>query len=669
MLIESAKSNAFFRGSYLKKLQLQYFLLALLSMGVLPALAQTAECQKAYFAPDDISREHPLAKPHPKLVKSYKLARAGNAIEQRNMAVNFDKGYLIAACPEKALYWYQKAADNGDKIAQEWLSQHNNKDGNATQDQHSTPPTSASAPDAQVAANNGNTALVRIERFQVKGNTLLDPGLIERLLNPFKGDARSYTDIQLALEALEGAYRSAGYSAVHVITPEQEITQGTVTLQVIETVIGKVILKGNQYYDKNNIRNALPALAEGYTPSARELSENIRLANENPTRQIDVVLALGEEENTVDAQVNVQDSSPHKVFLTMDNTGNQSTGMYRVGVGYQNNNMFNRDQALTLNYITSPDHMSNVTQVSGSYRLPVYSMGDSVDMLLAYSDTNAGTTSIGGVGGPLLTFAGSGNVYGAHYNHYFPRQGDYASKVIAGLDYRTTINNCQLAGTACTGTPDINELPLTLTYGGTLTKPTQVVDYSTSIVHNFPGGSKGGSDVFNATRLGAAADYTLLHLNGSLAGVLPQNWQYRLAGNAQYSQDALIPAERLGLVGANAVRGFTEREFSNDNGYVINVEIYTPELAPSLHMKDGSFRLLGFVDSGSGWNKWLPGEIANRTSVGSVGVGFRYTSGKNFTAKFDLAKVACTDTDGVTCKGAVSRTGNTRGHITLVANW
>jgi hemolysin activation/secretion protein len=119
------------------------------------------------------------------------------------------------------------------------------------------------------------------------------------------------------------------------------------------------------------------------------------------------------------------------------------------------------------------------------------------------------------------------------------------------------------------------------------------------------------------------------------------------------------------------VRGFIEREFSNDIGYIFNIEIYTPDWASEMHLKDGSFRWLGFIDSASGWNKWLPGEIANRTSVGSMGVGFRYTQGKNFTAKFDLAKVACTDTDGATCTGSgiVSRTGNTRGHIGLVLNW
>jgi len=544
-------------------------------------------------------------------------------------------------------------------------------EGNLAHEVHLASAESAPAAAPQAADTNGNTALVRIERFQVKGNTLLDPVLIERLLEPFKGEARSYTDIQLALEALEGAYRSAGYSAVHVVLPEQEITGGTVDFHVIETVIGKVILSGNKYYDKNNIRNALPALLEGYTPSARDMSQNIRLANENPTRQIDVVLALGEEENTVDAQVNVQDSSPHKFFVTLDNTGSQSTGMYRTGVGYQHNNLFNRDQALTFNYSTSPDHVKDVTQVSVSYRLPIYALGDSVDLLAAYSDTNAGTTSVGGAGGPLLSFSGKGNVYGVHYNHYLPRRGDYISKIIAGLDYRVTVNNCMLAGTVCPGTPDINLLPLTLTYGGTLTKPTLVTDYSASIVHNFPGGSKGGSDVFNVVRAGAPADYNVLHLNGSLTGVLPQDWQYRAAGNAQYTGDALISSENFSLVGANAVRGFPEGEFRTNIGYVVNLELYAPELAPLLKIKDGSLRLLGFIDSASGWNKVLAGELANRTSVSSVGIGFRYSYSKNITARFDLAKVACGDTDGKSCTATniVSRTGDTRGHLSVMASW
>jgi hemolysin activation/secretion protein len=522
---------------------------------------------------------------------------------------------------------------------------------------------------SDVVASAGNSPLVRIDRFIVKGNTLLDAGLIERLLAPYQGDTKSYSDIQHALESLEGAYRSAGYSAVHVVTPEQEITEGLVTLQVIESMIGKVTLNGNEHYDKANIRNALPALSEGFTPSARALSENIRLANENPTRQIDVVLALGEEENTIDARVNVQDSSPRKVFLTLDNTGNQGTGMYRAGVGLQHNNLFNRDHAATFNYVTSPNHVNDVTQLSASYRLPLYSVGDSIDLIAAYSDTNAGTTST--VAGPL-SFSGKGRVYSARYNHYLPRRGEYTSKVIAGIDHRAYINECSLGvfGAAGCGSAafDVTVHPASLAYNGTLTRPTYIADFTTTLLRNIAGGPQGRAFDFNAVRPspaggeGAEANYAILRLNGSLAGVLPQDWQYRLAGSAQYTHDALVSGESFGVVGANAVRGFLEREmYSSDKGYVLNAELYSPELAQDLKMTNGSFRLLGFVDHGNGWNTPLAGDTIARNKAASVGAGFRFSYGKNLAARLDYARV--TEASGT------SKTGDRRGHISVMATW
>lgn len=525
-----------------------------------------------------------------------------------------------------------------------------------------------SIPSAQASETNGNTALVHINNFDVKGNTLLDAALIESLLAPFKGEGRSYADIQRALEALEGAYRGAGYSAVHVNTPEQEVTEGIITFEVIESRVGKVILSGNEHYDNDNIRSALPALAEGATPSARSLSSDIRLANENPTRQLEVVLAVGEEENTVDAKVNVQDSSPHKFFLTLDNTGNQNTGMYRTGIGYQHNNLFNRDHAATFNYSTSPSHANNVTQFSASYRLPLYSLGDSIDLIAAYSDTDAGTTST--VAGPL-SFSGKGHVYSARYNYYFPRQGDYTSKIIGGLDYREYLNNCSLGvfGAAGCGPAafDITVRPVSLTYNGTLTKPAHVFDYAATLVRNLPGGSKGGTADFNAVRpsligdAGAPADYTILRMNGSFSGILPENWQYRMAANAQYTADALVSGESFGLVGANSVRGFLEREVSSDKGYVLNAELYTPDLASKLDMQNGSFRLLGFVDHSSGQVVPLAGETATRTTAGSIGAGVRFTYGKNLMAKLDWARVT---------QGAGNRVaGSNRGHISVVGSW
>ena len=517
-------------------------------------------------------------------------------------------------------------------------------------------------------ANNGNTPLVRIERFRVVGNTLLDDGMIQQLLDPYLGEAKSFTDIQRALEALEGAYRNAGYSAVSINTPEQEVAAGEITFVVTEAVIGKIIISGNKYYDEDNIRNALPALVEGTSPSAGKLSENLRLSNQNPTRQTDVVLALSNEEGKVDAKVKLKDESPHKFFATFDNTGNQSTGQYRTGIGYQHNNLLNRDHAATLNYITSPDHISQVTQLSASYRLPLYSLGDSIDLIAAYSDTNAGTTST--VAGPL-SFSGQGRILSARYNHYLPRKGEYTSKITIGIDYRAYINNCTLGAFGAAGcgaaAADVTVHPASISYDGTWTTPAYVGDYSFTLVRNIPGGARGGSADVAAARTsptggaGARADYSLLRFGGNLAGALPASWQYRLAGAAQYTPSALISGESFGLAGSTAVRGFLEREFSSDKGYVLNLELYTPELAPKLNLEDGSVRLLVFVDHARGWKVPLAGELPESISLGSVGFGVRWSHGKNLMLKADVARIVDT-------AGTVSR-GRSRGQVGAVLTW
>lgn len=519
-----------------------------------------------------------------------------------------------------------------------------------------------------VDANNGNTPLVRIERFRVVGNTLLDDGMIQQLLAPYLGEAKSFTDIQRALEALEGAYRNAGYSAVSINTPEQEVADGEITFIVTEAVIGKVIVSGNKHYDEDNIRNALPALVEGTSPSAGKLSENLRLSNQNPTRQTDVVLALSNEEGKVDARVNVQDESPHKFFATFDNTGNQSTGQYRTGIGYQHNNLLNRDHAATLNYVTSPDHISQVTQLSASYRLPLYALGDSIDLIAAYSDTDAGTTST--VAGPL-SFSGQGRILSARYNHYLPRKGEYTSKITLGIDYRAYINNCTLGAFGAAGcgaaAADVTVHPVSIAYDGTWTTPAYVGDYSFTLVRNIPGGARGGSADVAAARTsptggaGARADYSLLRFGGNLAGALPASWQYRLAGAAQYTPSALISGESFGLAGSTAVRGFLEREFSSDKGYVLNLELYTPELAPKLGLEDGSVRLLGFADHARGWKVPLAGELPESISLGSVGLGLRWSYGKHLMLRADVARVV--DTAGTVVRG------RSRGQVSAVLTW
>ena len=109
------------------------------------------------------------------------------------------------------------------------------------------------------------------------------------------------------------------------------------------------------------------------------------------------------------------------------------------------------------------------------------------------------------------------------------------------------------------------------------------------------------------------------------------------------------------------MRGFNERVLTSDSGYVINIEGYTPDLAPLLGpvLKvdfPGSLRALAFYDTAFGWSKpvdgtgWFdphsnvavaPGTKAlnERTTIESIGLGLRYGLRKDISAKLDWARI------------------------------
>jgi hemolysin activation/secretion protein len=92
------------------------------------------------------------------------------------------------------------------------------------------------------AADEKQDAVPRftIKQYTVEGNTLLDAAKMETLLLPFTGPDRDFGTVQEAVDALENAYRSLGYSTVAVTLPEQELESGTVRIKVLENRIGKL---------------------------------------------------------------------------------------------------------------------------------------------------------------------------------------------------------------------------------------------------------------------------------------------------------------------------------------------------------------------------------------------------------------------------------------------
>ena len=489
-----------------------------------------------------------------------------------------------------------------------------------------------------------------IDRFVIEGNTLLTEREIEDVVRPFSGKQREYGDVQRALEALEVRYREKGYSAVQVSVPEQELGGGVVKLEVIEASIRRIRVQGGEAFDEANVRRALPAIGEGKFPNATAISENVQLANENPARQVDVILKGTDQEGLVDIDVNVTESDVHKYTVSLDNSGNNATGVNRVGVSYQNANLFDRDHVGTFNYQTSVQKPSQVSIFSLGYRIPLYTLGDSVDLIMAKSDVDAGRSET--VAGPLA-FAGKGDIYGARYNWLLPRRGEYTHRVVFGLDLRAFRNTCTIGGVAqVAGAPicgsagvDVTVRPGSIAYAAQMARATSVSDFNVSYTFNLPGTSRGKAADFAAARPspvgldGATSNYRIIRAGASHLMILPDEWQFRAAVSGQYTSQSLVSGEQFGIAGTTAVRGFTEREIARDTGYFTNLELYTPNVSSFIGAGAANVKVLGFVDWGNASNNPLAGETTQGAAISSMGMGLRWQYEKSLTWRFDFAQV------------------------------
>jgi hemolysin activation/secretion protein len=471
-----------------------------------------------------------------------------------------------------------------------------------------------------------------IVRFEVTGNTLLPQEEVNRVVAPFTGKNRDFSDVQRALESLEQAFRDRGYGVVQVILPEQDITAGVVRFRVLQPRIGKVTIEGNRQFNAENIRNSLPAVKEGETPNSRQIARNLQQTAEHPIKQTNVLLRSGATEDLVDVNIKVEDGRPWRAFFTLDNSGTGDTGYYRTGFGVQHTNLFNRDHTLTASYVTSPTQVNDVTIFGLGYRIPYYRLNSTLDLVAGYSDVNSGIVQ------NLFNVSGSGTIGGVRWNYFLPRVQDLEHKLAFGLDYRAFKNEVLLAGQPLV--PDVTIHPVSVAYSGLVRATAAEFSFFYSLSANVPGGNDGRQNDFQRSRAGANASYTIFRYGINYTRQFRNEWQFRFGLNGQYTSDSLVSGEQFGLGGPDSVRGYQLRELSNDNGIQNQIEFYTPDLAARVGLA-GDFKacLVGFYDWGQVMrNNPLPGEV-QRDSIASAGVGLRMTWRKNLSLRLDLAQI------------------------------
>ena len=508
----------------------------------------------------------------------------------------------------------------------------------------------------------------RIEHFAIEGNSLLATAAIDDVLDPVRGDAKSLRDILTAVRQLRSAYRNEGYEAVQVVLPEQDISSGVIRLLVIEPRITEIRVDygtkseaGNgKPLDATDIERILPPLRIGQTPNIHAIDAAVRLANENPARRIQIELE-SIAGNSILARVKVDTFPPLTWFSRLDNTGSPATGRTRLTVGFQQADFAGSDGLLAGQVSSSVERPRNNDSYSLGYRIPFFEQKLTLDFVAGHSDTDTGTTA---TSAGALQFTGRGDVFAARLTRQLPPAGPWEHSIFGGIEHKAMTNICSVGsfGAAGCGSAGVSLTLQPASIGYSAKYAGEGAQFRGDLAYsaNFSSGTK-QRDLFAQARTGAKPNYDVFRAQGEVATALGGGWQARSVLAVQETSFPLVTAEQFGLGGANSIRGYGERVQTNDRGWRLALEAYTPGFGDWFDWPPGNVRAVVFHDTGATRrNNVQPGE-ASGTRLAGAGVGVRMFVGTNIQAQLDWAKALVTN-DGVLA-------GDDRVHFSLVLNW
>jgi hemolysin activation/secretion protein len=450
------------------------------------------------------------------------------------------------------------------------------------QDRHpALPPKSAPLflPPPPMESIGGATVTVTAIKFA--GNTLLTDRKLSRVVAGFVGRPLTFADLQNAAIAVANTYRSAGW-VVKAYLPQQDITGGPVTIQIIEAKFGKVRIEGaTKRVSSDRLQNMVDASQQRGKPlNADALDRALLLIDGLPGVTAAGSLVEGESQAETDLRLAVKDAPQVTGHLTADNAGARFTGAGRIFADATLNAPFGLGDRLDAVLLDS----RGSDYQRADYSLPVGNDGWRVGVNgshLSYNIISAAFSALDAHGNS--TTAG----LEADYPLVRARLGNLFFS--ANFDDKRFDNESSGAITSRYSIDDVSvslngNLFDTLGGGGATSAGITLEQGQDDLA----GSPNEGAD---ATTTGAAGSFRKLSFSASRQQRLT-DWISLFAGvSGQTANKNLDSSEKFYLGGASGVRAYPANEGGGTQGLLVNLEARAR--LPS------NFNAIGFVDWGT----------------------------------------------------------------------
>ncbi|WP_232435740.1 ShlB/FhaC/HecB family hemolysin secretion/activation protein [Rivularia sp. PCC 7116] len=210
---------------------------------------------------------------------------------------------------------------------------------------------------------------IQVNQIKIIGSTVFDSKDFEPIIRKVEGKSVTLEQLRKVADAITELYLKRDYITSRAILVNQKITDGIVTIRVIEGSLEKIEIQGNQRLRENYLRSRL-ANAGKKPLSNKTLEEQLRLLQFDPNIQnIEASLRAGSDFGKSILAVRVTENKPFTIGLGIDNYSPPSLGSERLRINTIYRNLMGIGDEVAASYYRSTRGGSNIFDFS--YRVPL----------------------------------------------------------------------------------------------------------------------------------------------------------------------------------------------------------------------------------------------------------------------------------------------------------
>lgn len=195
---------------------------------------------------------------------------------------------------------------------------------------------------ARPALPQGGT--VTVQAFRFSGNSLMDEARLQAAVQGWLARPVGLADLQQAAQAVAATFREAGW-IVRAFVPAQDVSAGTVTIQIVEASFAGARLEEplpQQVSAATVLAPVLAAQAVGKPLNADALDRALLLADDLPGVVVSGALAPGQRDGETALVLSARDEPLITGEAGVDNAGARSTGAERLTLAVRANSPLGR---------------------------------------------------------------------------------------------------------------------------------------------------------------------------------------------------------------------------------------------------------------------------------------------------------------------------------------